>query len=151
MNLSTKEYDWKEWPKDTYYSHENNNSMSVEASGRRVVAVKVYDENGKSEFCTGGGEWWIDRTKPKVTITDHKNYKGNQCIDRPNYTYNHRYEVHMSDEHSGIYSTICEWEQGPTTRSGWRPSVGENLCQTKTGGVNCKACDGVGNCQTASK
>ena len=151
LNLSTKEYDWKEWPKDTYYSHANNNSMSVEASGRRVVAVKVYDENGKSKFCTGDGEWWIDRTKPKVTITDHKNYKGPKCIDRPNYTYNHRYEVHMSDEHSGIYSTVCEWEQGPTKRSGWRPSVGENLCQTKTGGVTCKACDGVGNCQTASK
>ena len=140
---------WTRW--DTYTGHDTA-YMKVTGQGTRKIKTVVYDAAGNKQTCPVDGVWKIDRTSPTVTITDHKNYKGNQCIDRPNNTYKHRYEVHMSDEHSGLYSTKCEWEK-PTVEHTkiYKKTSGENLCQDKTGGVKCTACDVAGNCATAKK
>ena len=56
------------------------------------------------------------------------------------------------DKYSGLQSTSCQWDRGPTNRgySGFNVIV-ENLCQDKTGGIKCKACDVAGNCTTKTK
>ena len=142
---------WTKW--DTYTGHDTA-YMKVTGQGSRKVKTVVYDAAGNKQSCTADGVWKIDRTPPSVTITDHKNYKGSQCIDNVNRLYGHRYEVKMSDtKYSGLQSTNCEWAQGPTKRGNYLGFnvVGENLCQDKTGGIKCKACDVAGNCTTKTK
>ena len=142
--------EWKRW--DTYTGHATAH-MSVTGQGSRKVKTVVYDEAGNKKSCVANGVWGIDRTPPSVTITDYTNYKGRQCIDNVNRRYGHRYNVRMTDDkYSGLQSTSCQWDRGPTNRgySGFNVIV-ENLCQDKTGGIKCKACDVAGNCTTKTK
>ena len=149
---SKNKYVWSKTPTETY-SNNKKRTITVSDEGSLKVKTIVYDKAGNHQTCEVNGVWGIDRTPPSVTITDNVKYKGSECKDNIYKLYGHRYNVIMSDtKYSGLQSTSCQWDRGPTNRGYYGfQIVAENLCQDKTGGINCKACDVAGNCTTAKK
>ena len=144
---SKNKYVWSKTPTATY-SNNKKRTITVSDEGSLKVKTIVYDKAGNHQTCEVNGVWGIDKTPPTIIINDHQNYQGPDCIDRPNTTYRHRYEVIIKDNLSGLYSTKCEWEKPTVERVGiYKKSSGENLCQTAKK-VKCTACDILGHCDS---
>lgn len=129
--------------------------ITTSAKTSTLTAYSISDNAGNTTDCPHHKiNAYVDTTAPCVKLVIARNYKGPLCVDHPKTKYEYRYDIAMTDAHSGMKSTSCSGEGFSISRNVKADSilrhqgVREQFCNQKSiSKITCKTCDYLDNCK----